>query len=244
MKSYNALAQFYDYLTENVDYEVRSDYISNFFSEYGNGGKKLLDLACGTGTFSQKFYDLGYDVTGVDLSVEMLTVAKSKLPDISFINADMTDFSFGEKFDYCICMLDSINHLTNYEDVIKCFNRAYDCLTDNGLFIFDVNTPYKHKNVLGNNTFVFDEDDFFLSWDNEYANDCVNIFLDFFVFNSKNYDRFSENFTERAYSIDVLKAALSKFKIIGIYDELSLDEPRLDSERLYFVCKKENEWVR
>ncbi len=238
MKSYNAFARFYDCLTENVDYEVRSDYISNFFSEYGNAGKNVLDLACGTGSFSKKLNDMGYNVTGLDLSADMLTVAKSKAPEISFINADMTDFSFNEKFDYCICMLDSINHLTDYEDVKKCFDCVYNCLSDNGIFIFDVNTLYKHKNVLGNNTFVFDEEDFFLSWDNEYEDGCVNIFIDIFVFNSKNYDRYSENFTERAYSVEQLKSALSKFELIGIYDELSLKPQHDESERLYFVCKK------
>lgn len=238
MKSYNAFAQFYDCLTENVDYEVRSDYISNFFSEYGNAGKNLLDLACGTGSFSKYFADLGYNVTGLDLSADMLTVAKSKAPEINFINADMTDFSFDEKFDFCICMLDSINHLTDYQDVKKCFECVYNCLADNGLFVFDVNTLYKHKNILGNNTFVFDEEDFFLSWDNEYGDACVNIFIDIFVFNSKNYDRYSENFTERAYDVEQLKTALSRFKLIGIYDELSLSQPKDESERLYFVCKK------
>lgn len=240
MKSYNAFARFYDCLTENVDYEVRSDYISNFFSEYGNAGKNVLDLACGTGSFSKRLNDMGYNVTGLDLSADMLTVAKSKAPEISFINADMTDFSFNEKFDFCICMLDSINHLTDYEDVKKCFDCVYSSLSDNGIFIFDVNTLYKHKNVLGNNTFVFDEDDFFLSWDNEYEDGCVNIFIDIFVFNSKNYDRYSENFTERAYSVEQLKSALSKFELIGIFDELSLKPQHDKSERLYFVCKKVN----
>lgn len=239
MRSYNGFAQFYDCLTENVDYEVRSDYISNFFSEYGNGGKKLLDLACGTGSFSNIFEQKGFDVTGIDLSSDMLTIAKSKSPNISFVNADMTEFSFAEKFDFCICMLDSINHLTDIADVQKCFSCVYDSLNEDGLFIFDVNTLYKHSSILADNAFVFDEEKFFLSWDNEFDGaDSVQIFLDIFVFNGKNYDRISESFSEKAYDISTLKDTLHGFDIIGIYDELTLDEQRDDSERLYFVCKK------
>lgn len=240
MSSYNKFADFYDILTENVDYKVRSDYISNFFSEYGNGGINLLDLACGTGNFSKEFSDRGYAVTGLDLSCDMLTVADSKCDGkVVFIQGDMTDFQFEKKFDYCISMLDSINHLHDVKDVGKCFDRVYNCLSPGGLFIFDVNTVFKHKNILADNTFVFDEDDFFLSWDNELLEDnTVRILLDFFVFNGKNYDRYSEEFFEKAYEIDELIDKLDKFEILGIYDELTLDAPKKDSERVYFVLKR------
>ena len=104
----------------------------------------------------------------------------------------MTDFELPHKVDCCVCSLDSINHLKDIVEVKKCFDCVYNSLNDGGVFVFDVNTVYKHKNVLGNNTFVFDEEDFFLSWDNEYLGDnTVRILLDFFVYNGKNYDRFS-----------------------------------------------------
>lgn len=237
--SYNTFALFYDRLTENADYEVRSDYISNFFSQYGNGGKKVIDLACGTGTLCVLLSAKGYDVTGVDLSADMLTVAKNKCPDSEFICADISDFDISEKFDFCTCTLDSINHLADINEVKKCFNSVYNCLEKGGLFVFDVNTIYKHNEVLCDNTFVFDEEDFFLSWDNELMeNNQVRILLDFFVCNGKNYDRFSEEFVEIAYSVDELKSALKDFEIIGIYDELTENSPKSDSERIYFVCRR------
>ncbi|MDE6156137.1 MAG: class I SAM-dependent methyltransferase, partial [Eubacterium sp.] len=193
MSSYNTLAQFYDFLTENVDYKVRSEYISNFFSKYGNSGKHVLDLACGTGTISKLLSDKGYNVKGIDISDEMLIVAQKKCQNISFFKGDISDFSLPDKFDYCICLLDSLNHLENFDAVKSCFECVYNSLNENGLFIFDVNTIYKHRHILGDNTFIFDEEDFFLSWDNEYCdNNIVRILLDFFIFNGKNYDRFSE----------------------------------------------------
>ena len=242
MSSYNTFAQFYDRLTENVDYEVRSNYISDFFCEYGNGGRRVLDLACGTGSIAQNLADKGYDIIGIDLSEEMLTLAKEKCPESIFIKADMTDFALPEKVDFCLCSLDAVNHLTELEQVMNCFECVNNSLNNGGLFVFDVNTLFKHREVLADNTFIYDEEDFFLSWDNNYTDDdIVEIYLDFFIFNGKNYDRFSERFKEKAYSTDALIKALGDdFEIIGIYDELTLNTPEDDSERLYFVCKKVN----
>ena len=91
-------------------------------------------------------------------------------------------------------------------------------------------------------TFVFDEEDFFLSWDNEYLGDnTVRILLDFFVFNGSSYDRYSEEFYEKAYSIDEIVSALDGFEIIDIFDDLTFDKPKDDSERLYFVCKRKDD---
>lgn len=241
MSSYNNFAAFYDKLTENVDYKVRSEYISDFFSRY-NGIKSVLDLACGTGSVSKCLADKGYSITGIDLSADMLTVAASKgIPNLQLIMGDMTDFELPYKVDNCVCSLDAINHLTDFDKVLKCFKCVFNALNDGGVFVFDVNTQFKHRQVLFNNTFIFDEDEFFLAWDNSYRdNDIVDIYLDFFVYNGKNYDRFSENITERAYSIDSLTEGLiyCGFEIIGIYDELTEDSPREDSERVYFVCRK------
>lgn len=239
MSSYNTFARFYDYLTQNVDYKVRSEYISNFFSDCKRDGK-LLDLACGTGTFSKIFSDSGYSVTGMDNSEEMLTVAQEKCGGkVELIKGDITDFALPEKYNFCICMLDSINHLKDIEYVKKCFECVYNALDYGGIFVFDVNTVYKHKFVLADNAFVFDEEDFFLAWDNEFKGDnTVRILLDFFVYNGRNYDRYSEEFYEKAYELDEIKSALSGFEITGVYDELTQDPPKDDSERIYFVCKR------
>lgn len=244
MASYNIFAEFYDELTSNVEYEKITDYVSGFFKKYLPNGKSVLDLACGTGTLCKLLSEKGYNVTGIDLSDDMLCVASSKgIQNASFVKADISSFVLPQKVDYCVCSLDSINHLKDIDEVQKCFDCVNESLNYNGVFVFDVNTVYKHKNVLADNTFVFDEEDFFLSWDNEYLGDnTVRILLDFFIFNGSNYDRYSEDFCEKAYEIDDLKNTLIKcnFEILGIYDELSLNEPRKDSERIYFVCKKVN----
>lgn len=239
---YNYFALHYDELTENVDYKVRSDYISGFFNKLGiPENATLLDLACGTGTMSLLFKEKGYHVIGIDLSSEMLSIADNKANGtISFIKAEMQNFSLSEPVDVCVCCLDSINHLNSLNDVEKAFECVYHSLNKNGVFAFDVNTVYKHRNILADNSFVFDEENYFLSWDNELIdNYSVRIILDFFVYNGVSYDRYSEEFVETAFETEVLSSALMPyFEILGIYDDLSLESPKTDSERLYFVCKR------
>lgn len=240
MSSYNTFAEFYDALTENVEYEKRTDYLLHLYGSLSDKKRRALDLACGTGSVALNLSKKGFDVIGLDLSAEMLSVADSKAQgSVKFFCGDMTDFLFEEKFDLCVCCLDSINHLADLSDVEKCFNCVYNALNNDGVFIFDVNTVYKHNEILADNTFVFDEEDFFLSWDNELLeNNVIRILLDFFVFNGKNYDRYSEEFFEKAYSIDEIKSVLYNFDITAVYDDLCYGQPKEDSERLYFVCKR------
>ena len=243
-KGYNIFARFYDYLTENVDYDAGSEFISGIFK--ANEVKSTLDLACGTGKMSEKLLERGFSVIGIDNSVEMLTEAQSRLSrfseSFSLINADMRDFTLENKVDSCICCLDSINHLTDEKDVEKAFINVYNSLNSGGVFIFDVNTVYKHRNQLNNRAYVFDEEDFFLSWDNELTEDglTVRIMLDFFVFNGESYDRYSEEFFEKAYDEKTLKRLLENagFNNIDIYANFDFSKPGKESERLFFVCRK------
>lgn len=241
MRAYNRFATVYDELTDNVEYKKRTDYIHRFFKLYNIAeGSSVIDLACGTGSFSALLAEKGYDVTGIDSSDDMLTVAASKCGgNVKLLKADMRSFHLEKQCDACICCLDSINHLENIDDVKRTFRSINDSLFKGGLFIFDMNTLYKHKKILADSTFVFDKEDYFLSWDNEYAgNGKINIFLDLFIRNGNMYKRYSEEFSETAYRLQTIKAALKPFfEIEGIYDDLSLKKPERTSERLYFICR-------
>lgn len=246
MSSYTAFARFYDELTENAEYEKRSKYIKHFLDKNNIKGKTLLDLACGTCSVSLPLAKYGYKIIGVDLSENMLEIASEKLfesgCDFSLIKGNMADFAIPERADAAVCSLDSINHLNSLDEVKSTFRCVYESLKDNALFIFDVNTIYKHNKILSDNTFIFDEDNYYIVWDNEHIDDRnVKILLDMFTYNGSSYDRESEEFIETAFGIDELKNALydTGFSSVCVYDELTENEPREDSERLYFVCKKE-----
>lgn len=241
MAAYNYFAQIYDDLTENVDYQARCDYIISLLNRHKINGGTLIDLACGTGSMGVLMVQNGFNVIGIDSSCDMLSMADRKSNGkVLYIHAEMQNFAFPEPADACMCNLDSINHLNDINEVKNTFKCVFNALKKDGIFVFDVNTVYKHQNILADNTFVFDEKDYFLSWDNELIDsETVRIILDIFVFNGKNYDRYSEDFFERAYKIPELEAALSPyFDVLGIYDDLTLNKPKTNSERLYFVCRR------
>lgn len=247
MSSYNILSKVYDNLTDNVEYEARSNYISGFFHSYCTVCKNVLDLACGSGTMTVLLAKKGFNMTGVDFSEDMLAEAYSKAVEndlkIQFVQQDMRELNLLSKMDAVVCCLDSINHLLSVEDVEKVFKNVSSCLEENGLFVFDVNTVYKHQEILKDNSFVFETENSFLVWQNELCEDgrTVNLYIDLFCSEDGiKYFRESEDFSEKAYTIEELSNALEKsdFEIIGIYDDLSLDKPKEDSDRLYFVCKK------
>lgn len=152
MSSYQTFAYLYDELTQNVEYEKRCDYILSFFEKNGIKSGTVLDLACGTGSMSIPFMKKGYNIIGLDYSEEMLEIASNRLfeagNNFSLLKAKMQEFELSEKVDACICCLDSINHLNNIDDVQATFKNVYDSLNNNGLFVFDVNTIYKHNEVL------------------------------------------------------------------------------------------------
>ena len=245
MNSYCEFSAVYDELTQNVDYPKRFEYINHFLIENNITNGTVLDLACGTGSMSIELIKNGFNVIGIDLSENMLEIASNRLleygDNFSLLKGNMTDYRLDKSVKACICSLDSINHLNDINDVEKTFCNVYNSLDENGVFVFDVNTIYKHNEILANNTFVFDEEDFYLVWDNKFESDrVVRIMLDMFVWNGKSYDRFSESFEETAYSIDDFLDALctAGFSDISVYDELTLNPPREKSERLYFICKK------
>lgn len=246
--SYRKFAEYYDILTENVDYKSRMDEINSLFQKYSDNTdeKILLDLACGTGSMSEEAEKLGYDVIGVDCSEEMLFEAVNKKYekafDIQYVKQDMRKLDLYGGVDITICILDSLNHLSGFEDVKKVFERVFMFTNEGGLFIFDMNTPYKHRNVLADNAFIFETEDIFVAWENEFSEkDCkVDITLNFFEKTHNNYKRYTENFSELAYEKeDIIKACeevgFKLMETIPKYEQESDEQP----ERIVYVLKKE-----
>ncbi len=246
--SYRKFAEYYDILTENVDCKSRMDEINSLFQKYSDNTdeKILLDLACGTGSMSEEAEKLGYDVIGVDCSEEMLFEAVNKkyekALDIQYVKQDMRKLDLYGGVDITICILDSLNHLSGFEDVKKVFERVFMFTNEGGLFIFDMNTPYKHRNVLADNAFIFETDDVFVAWENEFSEkDCkVDITLNFFEKTHNNYKRYTENFSELAYEKeDIIKACeevgFKLMETIPKYEQESDEQP----ERIVYVLKKE-----
>lgn len=245
MAGYSEFAFCYDALTENADYAARCDVLCNLLAAHGAGEGILLDLACGTGTLTAMLQKRGYDVIGVDASEEMLSLARQKLDaGAVLLCQNMETLDLYGTIDAAVCTLDSLNHITDEAAFREALRRVALFMNDGGVFLFDVNTPYKHEQVLGDNTFVYDLDDVFCVWQNSYdpGTRTTDVTLDLFVYDEENdcYDRATEQFSERAYALEEIRRWLEedRFEVLAVLDESGSRPIKNDDERALFVCKK------
>lgn len=244
--SYDNFSDFYDLLTDNVEYEKRADYFCRLLSMCSIKNGILLDLGCGTGSMSVKMADKGFDVIGVDSSIGMLNAARQKAyessAEILLLNQNMQEIDLYGTVDCAICVLDGINHLEGESDVKRTFEKVSLFMNKGGVFAFDVNTIYKHKNVLADNVFVYEPDDLFCVWQNNYnpEDNSVDISLDFFEEEDGVYYRSCESFSEQAYELENIKLWLEEagFEVVGIFDDLTTDPVNPETERAVFLAKK------
>ena len=245
MAGYGEFAEVYDLLTENVPYDDIAEYYNSIIEKFGASGDLMLDMGCGTGNLTMRLAERGYDIIASDASAQMLTIASSKMCDksIHYICQSMTETDLYGAVDIVVSTLDSINHLDSAEDIQLCFNRTAANMNVGGLFLFDVNTIYKHRHVPAQNTFVYDVDGVYCVWQNEYSpeDDSVGIELDLFYENEDgSYDRGYESFREIALSQEQMTAMLqvAGFEVLDVYEYLTLEQPEEDSEKLMFVARK------
>ena len=245
---YHILANVYDRL-QDIDYEKFADYYEAVFGKFGIKPKLVLDLGCGTGNITLPMAKRGYDMIGVDLSQEMLGIAtekaKEKNKEILFLNQDMTEFELYGTVGAMVSALDSINYLTEDGQLESMLKLLHYYLDPGGIFIFDINTEYKFKNILDGQAFVYDEDDVYCVWNNDYDEEEKICYFDlnFFLKDERGaYKRLDEYQEERAYSTDEIEKIIKNcnLELLGVYDNLSFNPPREDSERLFFVIKRPN----
>ncbi|MBR3878848.1 MAG: class I SAM-dependent methyltransferase [Clostridia bacterium] len=251
--NYDAIASIYDSINADIDYSSWADFIEECFKRYMSEKPSLvLDLACGTGRMTFELHKRGYDMIGADASESMLNEAydrayDNEISDILFIKQDMRDFElYGTVGAICSC-LDSINYLTEEGDLEKCFASAHNYLDPDGLFIFDVNTPYKFENVYGNNHYIFEDVDSngttaYCGWQNEYDKESglCSFYLSVFSKTENGlYERNDEEQLERCYTKEQITDSLIKngFEVIGFYSDFDFSEPDDSCERWYIVAK-------
>lgn len=246
MDSYNAFASYYDALMEDARYAERCRYIMDAAARFHHTPGKTLDLACGTGSLTLLLRQNGVDVFGIDGSTDMLSEAMQKAlaadEHILFVCQDMRALELPERIDTCVCTLDSLNHLTEEADVQRVFCGVSRYMNPGGLFLLDVNTVYKHREVLADNVFVMETDDVFCVWQNfPRGEDTVDIALDFFVEENGVYTRFSEDFSERAYADERLRHMLGKagFAVLAVCGDLTFDAPQPDEQRVIYIARKQ-----
>lgn len=242
MCGYGDFAEAYDLLTFNVPYDEIADYYAEILCKMTDG-KRLLDMGCGTGSLTVRLAERGFKVIGQDASTEMLSVAAGKSSEVMWICQNMEETDIGGEVDAVISTLDSVNHLDGREAFLNCFRQAAECLPVGGVFVFDVNTVYKHREILGNNTFIYDVDGVYCVWQNSFdlADNGVDIELDLFFENENGtYSRGGESFREIAFSKHEYCQMLEEtgFEVVNILEYLTYNIPKDDNEKLLISAKK------
>lgn len=244
MGAYSVFAKYYDSLTANIDYKSMARAIDGYVKENAPTSNLLLDVACGTGSLALELADLGYDVIGADSSCEMLSEAMDKAysqgKQILFLNQAMDELDLYGTVGVAVCTLDSINHVTDIDVVDKAFSKVSLFLEKDGVFVFDINTLYKHSNVLADNTFIYDCEEVYCVWQNSTEDNVTTINLDFFENDGDVYYRSSETFCEVAYSCEDVEKLLSKngLKVISKFDDYTKDNISEKTQRIVYVVGK------
>lgn len=247
--SYTYFSQYYDKLmAEDFNYEKIADYIESLFDMFGCDADLVCELACGTGNITLPLAKRGYDMIALDKSTEMLGIAREKAQlsgcgNILFLNQNMAHLDLYGSADAFLCMVDGINYILNPNSLFNMFKRIRNCfLEPDGIFVFDISSEFKLKNKLGNNTFIYNGEEIFYSWENRYleSKNLSDMYLNFFVKKENGlYRRFAERHLQRAYGekeiISMLRTA--GFGKTTVFDGFSFSPYKENSERAVFVAQ-------
>ena len=241
-QQYSVLPRFYDLLNSEANYSEYVAYLSSHIPQKSS----VIDLGCGTGNISIALAKLGYDVTGLDLSSEMLSEAafKSEKEKVSvfYTCQDISDFKVPTLYDAAVSAFDSLNYITENDKLCAAFSRVSDCLKSGGLFLFDMNSPYKFETFYADNSFVLEEDGVFCAWENYYnkkSRKC-KFFINIFAEENGVYKRYYEQQTERSYKLaDIVKMLESAgFELVSVSSDFDLSPVLPDTLRYYFIARK------
>ena len=253
MEAYTSFAAVYDTFMDNVPYAEWGEYLYGLLNEYGIASGMILDLGCGTGAMTEYLAGRGYDMIGVDNSEEMLEIALEKKlksgHDILYLCQDMREFELYGTVRAIVSICDSVNYITEPEELRQVFHWVNNYLDLDGVFIFDFNTEYKYREILGERTIAESREECSFIWDNYYyEEEKINEYeLSIFVREEKLsksgqdiYRRYQETHFQRGYTLEEVKVLLDAagMQLFAAYDAFTKKAPTAESERIYIIAGK------
>lgn len=247
MEAYTSFASVYDTFMDNIPYEEWAEYLSGLLAEYEVTDGIVLDLGCGTGTLTELMAARGFDMIGVDYSEEMLEIAMEKRAesgrDILYLLQDMREFELYGTVRAVISICDSLNYITEEEELEEVFRLVNNYLDPEGVFIFDFNTVYKYREILGDQTIAESREDCSFIWDNYYyEEEQINEYeLSLFLQEEGNlYRKYVETHYQKGYELETIKSLLEKsgMKFVTVYDAFTRNPPTKESERVYVIARE------
>lgn len=243
MESYRDFARVYDEFMDQTPYDEWLLNILNIFKEYKiDKDAQVLDLGCGTGKMARKLAREGYQVTAVDNSMDMLEIAASEEDDhILYVLQDMVSLELPQQVDAAVSICDCMNYILEEEDLKEAFRRVREFLKEDGVFVFDMNSHYKYKEILAYNTFAEDREDASFIWDNFYdEEERINEYqLSLFIQNEQGtYNKYEELHLQKAYEQEEVVSFLYEagFSSVRVLDAETMDEVKEDTQRLYYIA--------
>jgi cyclopropane fatty-acyl-phospholipid synthase-like methyltransferase len=254
MEAYTSFAEVYDTFMDNVPYEEWAEYLAELLQEYDIEDGLVLDLGCGTGSLTEILATKGYDMIGADGSAEMLEIAMEKKAqsghDILYLLQDMREFELYGTVRAVVSVCDCVNYITDEKELEQVFRLVNNYLDPEGIFIFDFNTEYKYKEILGEQTIAEDREDCSFIWDNYYYEDeSMNEYeLTLFIKeqDSNLYRKYQEMHYQKAYTLDAMRELVewSGLEFVTAYDAYTRKAPTETSERVCVVAREHGKNVQ
>lgn len=242
---YGSFARVYDTFMDNVPYDEWAEEYGQIMRDYQIEDGIVLDLGCGTGSLTVRLQEQGYDMIGVDYSMEMLEIAreKSEGKDILYLEQDMREFELYGTVRAVLCVCDSINYILEPEEVIEVFSLVDNYLDPDGIFLFDFNTDYKYSQIIGDQVIAEDREDMSFIWDNYYDEESkINEYaLSIFVREKDDlYRKYEEYHYQRGYTLDEMKSYLKEAGLVFLsaVDGEDGGPVRPESGRIRVVAKE------
>ena len=247
-EAYSNFAAVYDALMDNIPYDAWVDYLHSLLVEYDISSGILAELGCGTGNITERMADFGYDMIGIDNSPAMLDIANEKREQNHssslYLCQDMREFELYGTVAAIVSLCDSVNYITEPEELTHVFSLVNNYLDPDGLFIFDFHTEHYYRDVVAEATIAEDRDDISFIWDNYYDEEKqINEYdLALFIPEGKDglYRKYEEVHYQRAYELELVKELLEKagMEFVTAYDAFTKNPVNEKSERIYVIARE------
>lgn len=246
---YGGFAGVYDLFMDDIPYDAWFLYLQGLFAEYGINKGIVVELACGTGEMTRRFDGAGYEMIGLDLSEEMLGIARQKCSrDVLLLHQDMREFALYGSAAAMFCVCDGMNYICSIDDLGKVFHQVSLFLDADGIFIFDLKTEYFYREILGSRILADNRENASYLWENIYheeekLNEYLLTVYEAVEAESDLFVRTDELHRQRAYEIEEVRECLEKegLSCLRVYEALTKNAPTEKSERVYFVAQKRGE---